>query len=92
MSLTRERGGEKRHILPTFQCWSPVQSPSVGILLLPRSLKLEVRGVVPSVQEWNAEDRNGNTPTPGSSPGSSRPASLIYLVIFSMVANNNLGL
>ena len=64
----------------------------MGTLLLPQSLRLEARGAVPSVQKWNAKDRNGNTPTPGFGPGSSRSASLLYLVIFSMVANNNLGL
>lgn len=45
-----------------------------------------------TLRAWRvtANYRNGNTPGPRSSPGSTTPASLIYLVIFSMVANNNL--
>ena len=68
------------------------QESSRGICPSPLVLQAGGTGVAPSVQGRDAKDRNGNTVAPGSNSGSSRPAPLICLVIFSMVANNNLGL
>ena len=92
MSLTRDGGGERRHIWANISMLMSSQESSRGTC--PSSLVLQAggTGVAPSVQGWDAKDRNGNPVAPGSNPGSSRPAPLIYLVIFSMVANNNLGL
>jgi len=92
MSLTRDGGGERRHIWANISMLESSQESTKGICPSPLVLQAGGKGVAPSFQGRDAKDRNGNTAAPGSSPGSSRPAPLIYLVIFSMVANNNLGL
>lgn len=71
-------------------CWSTHGWPSWERSSL--SIRRLEEGKGRAHSEWTASGRNGNTRIPNSSPGRTMPASLIYLVVFSMVANNNLVL